>query len=99
MAAQALDQLRGRALGNNLAMIDDGPRSAAALASEPSELAIVDKSMFLMLVRVVVVRRILMMEGFSSGHPTEGCDDIVELPCFLFGRGFARLEIIDEIGT
>ena len=34
-----------------MALIDDGPRSAAALASQPTEVAVIDKAMFLQLVR------------------------------------------------
>jgi len=34
-----------------MALIDDGPRSAAALASQPTEVAAIDKAIFLQLVR------------------------------------------------
>jgi CRP/FNR family transcriptional regulator, cyclic AMP receptor protein len=46
-----LESVGPNGIFGEMAMIDDGPRSAAALTSEPAELAIVDKSMFLTLVR------------------------------------------------
>jgi CRP/FNR family transcriptional regulator, cyclic AMP receptor protein len=38
-------------LFGEMAMIDDGPRSAAALAAEPAEVALIDQKMFLQLVK------------------------------------------------
>jgi CRP/FNR family transcriptional regulator, cyclic AMP receptor protein len=46
-----LESVGPNGIFGEMAMIDDGPRSAAALTSEPTELAIVDKSTFLTLVR------------------------------------------------
>ena len=42
-----LESVGPNGIFGEMVMIDDGPRSAAALTSEPAELAIVDKSMFL----------------------------------------------------
>jgi CRP/FNR family transcriptional regulator, cyclic AMP receptor protein len=46
-----LESVGPNGIFGEMAMIDDGPRSAAALTSEPTELAVVDKSTFLRLVR------------------------------------------------
>ncbi len=46
-----LESVGPNGIFGEMALIDDGPRSAAALTSEPSELAVVDKSTFLTLVR------------------------------------------------
>jgi len=46
-----LESVGPHGIFGEMALIDDGPRSAAALASEPTELAVVDKNTFLMLVR------------------------------------------------
>jgi CRP/FNR family cyclic AMP-dependent transcriptional regulator len=46
-----LESVGPNGIFGEMALIDDGPRSAAALTSEPTELAIVDKSTFLALVR------------------------------------------------
>ena len=46
-----LESVGPNGIFGEMAMIDDGPRSAAALTSEPTELAVVDKTTFLTLVR------------------------------------------------
>jgi CRP-like cAMP-binding protein len=46
-----LESVGPNGIFGEMAVIDDGPRSAAALTSEPTELAVVDKSTFLTLVR------------------------------------------------
>lgn len=46
-----LESVGPNGIFGEMALIDDGPRSAAALTSEPCELAVVDKSTFLTLVR------------------------------------------------
>ena len=46
-----LESVGPNGIFGEMALIDDGPRSAAALTSEPTELAVVDKSTFLTLVR------------------------------------------------
>lgn len=46
-----LESVGPNGIFGEMALIDDGPRSAAALTSEPSELAVVDKNTFLTLVR------------------------------------------------
>lgn len=47
---RVLERIGPNGLFGEMALIDDGPRSAAALASEPSELALVDRAAFLELV-------------------------------------------------
>ena len=46
-----LESVGPNGIFGEMAMIDDGPRSAAALTSEPTELAVIDKTTFLTLVR------------------------------------------------
>lgn len=46
-----LESVGPNGIFGEMAMIDDGPRSAAALTSEPTELAVIDKSVFLALLR------------------------------------------------
>ena len=46
-----LESVGPNGIFGEMAIIDDGPRSAAALTSEPTELAVVDKGTFLTLVR------------------------------------------------
>jgi CRP/FNR family transcriptional regulator, cyclic AMP receptor protein len=46
-----LENVRAGGLFGEMALIDDGPRSAAAIASEPTEVVVVDKPTFLAVVR------------------------------------------------
>lgn len=45
-----LDSLGPGGIFGEMALIDGGPRSAAALAAEPTEVAVIDKAMFQVLV-------------------------------------------------
>jgi CRP-like cAMP-binding protein len=47
----ALESVGPGGMFGEMALIDGGPRSAAALASEATEAAMIDKAMFLQLVR------------------------------------------------
>lgn len=46
-----LEQVGPGGLVGEMALIDDGPRAAAALAAEPTTIAVIPRSMFLALVR------------------------------------------------
>lgn len=46
-----LENVRAGGIIGEMALIDDGPRSAAAIAAEPTEVIAIDKPMFLELVR------------------------------------------------
>lgn len=46
-----LENVRAGGIVGEMALIDDGPRSAAAIAAEPTEVLAIDKAMFLELVR------------------------------------------------
>jgi CRP-like cAMP-binding protein len=46
-----LETIGPNGIFGEMALIDDGPRSAAALASEPTEVAVIDKAMFHTLIR------------------------------------------------
>lgn len=48
---KVLEQVGPGGIVGEMALIDDGPRSAAALAAEPSEVAIVSRDLFQTLVR------------------------------------------------
>ncbi len=48
---KVLEQVGPGGIVGEMALIDDGPRSAAALASEPSEVLVVSRDLFLTLVR------------------------------------------------
>lgn len=47
---RVLEQVTPAGLVGEMALIDDGPRSAAALAAEPSEVLVVSRELFLELV-------------------------------------------------
>ncbi len=47
---KVLERIGPGGVFGEMALIDDGPRAAAALASEPSELAVIDKPTFLTLI-------------------------------------------------
>jgi CRP-like cAMP-binding protein len=46
-----LENVRAGGIVGEMALIDDGPRSAAAIAAEPTEVLSIDKPMFLELIR------------------------------------------------
>lgn len=46
-----LENVRAGGIVGEMALIDDGPRSAAAIAAEPTEVIAIDKAAFLELVR------------------------------------------------
>ncbi len=46
-----LENVRPGGIFGEMALIDDGPRSAAAMASEPTEVVAIDKPTFLAIVR------------------------------------------------
>ncbi len=46
-----LENVRTGGVFGEMALIDDGPRSAAAMASEPTEVVVIDKPTFLAVVR------------------------------------------------
>ncbi len=48
---KVLEQIGPGGIFGELALIDDGPRSAAALAAEPSDLAVISRDLFETLVR------------------------------------------------
>lgn len=48
---KVLEQVGPGGIVGEMALIDDGPRSAAALASEPSEVLVVSRDLFMTLVR------------------------------------------------
>lgn len=48
---KVLEQVGPGGIVGEMALIDDGPRSAAALAAEPSELAVISRNLFQTLVR------------------------------------------------
>ncbi len=76
-----LESVGPNGIFGEMAIIDDGPRSAAALTSEPTELAVVDKSTFLRLVREepdfamrvmrVLAHRIRRMGALRSRGPEQ----------------------------
>jgi CRP/FNR family transcriptional regulator, cyclic AMP receptor protein len=47
---KVLERIGPGGVFGEMALIDDGPRAAAALACEPSELAVIDKATFLTLI-------------------------------------------------
>ncbi len=46
-----LENVRAGGLFGEMALVDDGPRSAAAIAAEPTEVVAIDKPTFLALIR------------------------------------------------
>lgn len=46
-----LENIRAGGIFGEIALIDDGPRSAAAIASEPTEVVAIDKPTFLSIIR------------------------------------------------
>jgi CRP-like cAMP-binding protein len=46
-----LENVRAGGIFGEIALIDDGPRSAAAMASEPTEVVAIDKPTFLSIIR------------------------------------------------
>lgn len=46
-----LENVRAGGIVGEMALIDDGPRSAAAIAAEPTEVVNIDKTTFLALIR------------------------------------------------
>lgn len=48
---KVLEQVQAGGIVGELALIDDGPRSAAALAAEPSDVAVIPRALFLALVK------------------------------------------------
>jgi len=46
-----LENVRAGGLFGEMALVDDGPRSAAAIAAEPTEVIAIDKPTFLALIR------------------------------------------------
>ncbi len=48
---KVLEQVGPGGIVGEMALIDDGPRSAAALAAEPSEVLVISRDLFLTLVR------------------------------------------------
>jgi len=68
-----LDSVGPGGIFGEMALIDEGPRSAAALAAEPTELAIIDKEMFHALVReepafALAIMRLLADRIRRMGH-------------------------------
>jgi CRP-like cAMP-binding protein len=47
---QVLDRIGAGGVFGEMALIDDAPRAAAALASEPTEVVVIDKPTFLALI-------------------------------------------------
>ena len=48
---RVLEQVGPGGIFGEMALIDEGPRSAAALAAEPSEVVVIDRDLFAVLVR------------------------------------------------
>jgi CRP-like cAMP-binding protein len=46
-----LENIRAGGIFGEMALIDDGPRSAAAMAAEPTEVVAIDKTAFLAVIR------------------------------------------------
>jgi CRP-like cAMP-binding protein len=85
-----LESVGPNGIFGEMALIDDGPRSAAALTSEPTELAVVDKTTFLTLVReeprakargreanaqLVALRELLAHDALARNTPIAGVID------------------------
>jgi CRP/FNR family transcriptional regulator, cyclic AMP receptor protein len=61
-----LENVRAGGIIGEMALIDDGPRSAAAIASEPSDVIAIDKPMFIALIREQPEFALHVMRSLSS---------------------------------